>query len=92
MESTKKEFDFKVVRIYKVETKSGLSTILAFCDIEINDSLLIKGIKLMRSERLGNFISMPQEQAKDNKWYDLVRFLEIDSKEKLLETILKAYN
>ena len=46
-------------------------------DIVINDAILIKGINVLEGKN-GLFVSMPQEQANDKKWYDLIRCLTKD--------------
>jgi stage V sporulation protein G len=63
----------------------------AFVDIIINDVLLIKGVKVMQGSS-GLFCSMPQEQAKDKKWYDTVRCLTQECRDQITEVVLRAYN
>ena len=51
--------NIQVQRMYRFESDRPLK---AFADIIIDDCLLIKGVKVLDSNK-GLFISMPQEQA-----------------------------
>jgi len=79
--------EIQVQRIYRFD---GDRPLKAFVDIIVNDVLLIKGIKVLDGKK-GLFVSMPQEQAKDQKWYDSVRCLTQDIREQITEVVLSAY-
>ena len=57
----------------------------------MNDVLLIKGIRVLDGKK-GLFVDMPKEQAKDHKWYDTVRCLTQESKDKINEVVLAAFH
>jgi stage V sporulation protein G len=82
-----KTLEIQVQRMYRFESDRPLK---AFADIIINDALLIKGIKVLEGKN-GLFVSMPQEQAKDKKWYDSVRCLTQDAREQVTEAVLSVY-
>ena len=79
--------DVKVQRIFKVENNKFLK---AFVDIVVNDALLVKGVKILDGKK-GLFVSMPQEKAKDQKWYDSVRCLTPEIHGQIAEQVLAAY-
>lgn len=79
--------EIQVQRMYRFETDRPLK---AFADIVINDALLIKGVRVMDGKK-GLFVSMPREQAKDKKWYDTVRCLTQEIRDRISETVLSAY-
>jgi len=79
--------EIQVQRMYRFESDRPLK---AFADIIVNDALLIKGIKVLEGKN-GLFVSMPQEQAKDKKWYDSVRCLTQDVREQITEVVLSVY-
>lgn len=79
--------EIQVQRMYRFESDRPLK---AFADIIVNDALLVKGIKVLEGKN-GLFVSMPQEQAKDKKWYDSVRCLTQDVREQITEVVLSAY-
>ena len=79
--------EIQVQRMYRFESDRPLK---AFADIIVNDALLIKGIKVLEGKN-GLFVSMPQEQAKDKKWYDCVRCLTQDVREQITEVVLAVY-
>lgn len=46
-------------------------SVKGFVDVTIADMLVIRGVRIIDGEK-GLYVSMPQEQGKDNKWYDQV--------------------
>ena len=77
-----------VQRIYKFTNGKSLK---AFADINVNDALLIKGIRVMDGKK-GLFVTMPREQStKDKKWYDSVRCLTQDVRNEISGKVLEAY-
>ena len=82
------DLEIKVKRIHRLETQRALR---AFADITVNDSLLIKGIKVIQG-KTKLFVSMPQEQSKDKKWYDSVRCLTPEIREQISDEVLTAYS
>lgn len=79
--------EIQVQRMYRFETDRPLK---AFVDIIVNGALLIKGIRVLDGKN-GLFVSMPQEQAKDKKWYDSVRCLTKEIREQVTSEVLAAY-
>ena len=77
----------QVQRMYKFETDRPLK---AFADIIINDSLLIKGVRVMLGKK-GLFVSMPREQSKDAKWYDTIRCLTTEARDEIESAVLAAF-
>ena len=78
--------ELQVQRMYRFD---GDRPLKAFVDIIVNDALLVKGIKVLEGKN-GLFVSMPQEQAKDKKWYDSVRCLTQEIREHVTEVVLSA--
>jgi len=78
----------QVQRMYRFETDRPLK---AFVDLIIDDCLLIKGVKVLEGKN-GLFVTMPQEQAKDKKWYDSVRCLTEEVRDKITHAVLGAYS
>ena len=81
-------FTIQVHRIHKLANGKSLK---AFADINVNDAILIKGVRVMDGKR-GIFVTMPREQStKDKKWYDTVRCLSQEVKEEISGKVLQAY-
>lgn len=80
--------DIKVHRIHKIEDEE--KNVRAFADIEINGSFLVKGLQVMRGKN-GLFVSMPRQKGKDSKWYETVRTLTPEAKEKVVAVVLSAF-
>ncbi|MFH1771663.1 MAG: septation protein SpoVG family protein [Candidatus Omnitrophota bacterium] len=79
--------DFKVVRIFKFNGKSATK---AMCDISINDDFIVKGFRIVEGKK-GLFVSPPQDEGKDGKWYSRAFPVSEQTKEALSSTILSAY-
>ncbi|MFY9402349.1 MAG: SpoVG family protein [Candidatus Omnitrophota bacterium] len=80
------ESDLKVVRLYKLE---GDSKTKAFLDIAIG-SFIVKGLKIIQGQK-GLFLSMPQDKAKDGKWYNAFYPSSKEARQALTEVALAAY-
>ena len=78
----------KVNRIYRFHDEE--KRIKAIADIEVNGSLLVKGLQVMNGKN-GLFVSMPRQKGKDNRWYETVRTLTDQAKEIIISTVLSAY-
>ena len=81
-------FDIKVKRIYRLENNKFVR---AFVDIAINEAILIKSLRVLE-RKSGLAVAMPQEQAKDKKWYDRVKCLNDEVKEQIAQEVLNAYH
>ncbi len=81
--------DVKIIKIHRLA--EGNNNTRAFVELAVNDSLLIKGIRVVHGER-GLFVSMPAELGKDERWYERVRCLNRDVQAQITQKVLEAYN
>ena len=84
---TSTEMEFEVKRITRL---NGQSSVKAFCDVAINGSFLLKGIKVVDGKK-GLFVSMPREQGKNGQWYDTIAPLTKEAKAHLSEIVMDAF-
>lgn len=77
----------KVDRIHKLPDNGPMK---AFVDLSINNVLVIKGLRVIKGHK-GLFVSMPQEQGKDKRWYDSIRCLTPEIRDFINEKVLSAY-
>ena len=77
----------EVSRIHKLD---GTGATKAFADLVIEDSLVIKGIRVVEGEK-GFFVAMPKEDGKDGKWYNVVVPLKREIKDEIEKIVLEAY-
>lgn len=82
------ELSFKVTRLHRIEGESSLK---AFVDVALNESLLLKGLRIVQGKN-GLFVSMPREKGKDERWYETVHPLSREIKLKISSIILSAYS
>ena len=76
----------QVSRIYKVD---GDSKLKAFVDVSLG-GIVVKGLRIVDGSN-GLFVSMPQHQGKDGKWYNTVYPANKETQKQLSDLILSAY-
>ena len=76
----------EIARLHKLDSNSALK---AFADVAIGQ-VLVKGVRIVEGKN-GMFITMPQSQGKDGKWYCNVMLLDENLKEELHKAVLEAY-
>jgi stage V sporulation protein G len=69
----------------------GAGNLKAFADVIVNDQIVIRGIRIIEGKK-GLFVSMPQEQGKDNKWYDQIVFTSSKTYDDINTAVLNHYN
>jgi stage V sporulation protein G len=79
---------FKVEKMFCLPDAGRLK---AFADVGVNGALIIKGVRVVEG-RTGRFVSMPQEQGKDNRWYDQVVCTSAAVYEQLSVCVLQYYS
>jgi len=79
--------NIKIARIHKLEGDGNLK---AFVDVTIDDSFMIKGIRIVQGKK-DLFVSMPKEKGKDGRWYEILHPLTPYFRDYLSSTILDAY-
>ena len=77
----------EVSRIHKLD---GTGSTKAFVDLAVEDSFVIKGIRIVEGTK-GLFVTMPREEAKDGKWYSVVIPLKREIKDEIEKIVLEAY-
>ena len=83
----KNGMDLAVKRLVKFE---GEGSLRAYCDLVISDTFLVKGLRVVEGKN-GIFVSMPRQQTKQGKWFDLVETLTKETKSELDRLVLDAY-
>ena len=78
---------FKVEKMFRLPDAGSLK---AFCDISVNDALVIRGVRVLEGKK-GLFVSMPKEQGKDNKFYDQVLCATAEVFENLSNVVIEHY-
>ncbi|MFA5143741.1 MAG: SpoVG family protein [Candidatus Omnitrophota bacterium] len=79
----------EVARVYKLD--NGSKSLKAFADVMIDEAFVIKGVRIIEGKN-GLFVAMPKSEGKDGKWYDIVKILNDDVKQKFQDTVLAAYS
>ena len=80
---------FEVSRLHM---SSNGSNIRAYADVLVGDLMLIKGVRVVTKKDGQLFVAMPQQMAKDGKWYEIIRLLDKGIQQNLREVVLRAFN
>lgn len=72
------------------KTYNGNSKIKAFIDLELDDTLVIKGLTLVEGKD-GLFLSFPSKKGKDGKYYNSVYSLDKEWGNLLQHACIKKY-
>lgn len=70
---------------------SGSSKTKAFVDLELDGTLVIKGLTLVEGKN-GLFLSFPSTKGKDGRYYDSVYSLDKEWTQSLQDACIKKYN
>lgn len=80
--------DLRVVRVHRLPQNGPLK---AFVDLSVNELFIIKGLRIVQGQK-GLFVSMPQEQGKDKRWYNIIHCLSQDLLREISDKVLTAYS
>lgn len=70
---------------------NGTSKTKAFVDLELDGTLVIKGLTLVDGKK-GLFLSFPSTKGKDNKYYNSVYSLDKEWLKQLQDACVEKYN
>ena len=78
------------IKIYKFKKRGAL---LGYANVVINDSFIIRGIKILETEKNGRFLGMPSRRLKGEKasFRDLCHPINQDTRQMITEAVLDAY-
>ena len=79
--------ELTVKRMLRFDTDGAIK---AVCDVAVGELFLIRGLRIVDG-RNGVFVSMPRQQAKNGRWFDLVSPLSKEIKATLEQTLIAAY-
>lgn len=85
--------DIKItdVKIFKIKQRGAL---LGYANIVLNNSFIIRGIKILESEKNGRFVAMPSRRLREEKrvYRDLCHPINQETREIITATIFNAYD
>jgi DNA-binding cell septation regulator SpoVG len=79
------------VRIFKIKQRGAL---LGYANIVLNDSFIIRGIRILENERNGRFVSMPSRRLREKKraYRDLCHPINQETRDLITTEIFNAYD
>jgi DNA-binding cell septation regulator SpoVG len=91
MSSEDKTLEITSVRIFPFDTRETGGRTLAYAEIEIGGALLLRGIRVLESEKQGLFLGFPSQRAKKERFIDLVVPLGRTFQLQIREAIIEEY-
>lgn len=79
------------VRIFPFDTSESGGQVRAMAEIEVNQSLTIRGFRIIESKNKGLFIGLPSRKGKDDQFHETVSILDKETEKLIREKILDAY-
>ena len=79
------------VRIFKIKQRGAL---LGYANIVLNDSFIVRGIRILESERAGRFVAMPSRRLNGEKraYRDLCHPLNQEVRDLITKEIFDTYD
>lgn len=79
------------VKIFKIKQRGAL---LGYANIVLNNRFIIRGIKILESEKNGRFVAMPSRRLREEKraYRDLCHPINQETREIITATIFNAYD
>lgn len=79
------------VKIFKIKQRGAL---LGYANIVLNDSFIIRGIRILENERVGRFVAMPSRRLREEKraYRDLCHPINQETRENITAAIFDAYD
>lgn len=79
------------VKIFKIKQRGAL---LGYANIVLNNSFIIRGIKILESENNRRFVAMPSRRLREEKraYRDLCHPINQETREIITATIFNAYD
>lgn len=83
--------NIEVTNVTITRLKSSTGNLMAYADITLNKSLVVKGLRLINGQK-GLFVAFPSTKGKDDKYYDIVFPIDRETREHISEAVVEEYN
>ncbi|NPB05833.1 MAG: hypothetical protein GXO08_05595 [Aquificae bacterium] len=83
--------EVKVLRFYPFPLRVKNATVLGYADVSLDDKLEIRGIKLLKKDNGGVFITPPSVQTKEGDFIEVVKFLDREVREEIRKALKEYY-
>lgn len=79
------------VRIFKIKQRGAL---LGYANIVLNDSFIVRGIRILENQRIGRFVTMPSRRLNGEKraYRDLCHPLNQEVRDLITKEIFDTYD
>lgn len=80
------------VRIFPFSTGEPGNRVRAYAEIECDDTLIIRGIRIIESRNGGLFLGYPSYRARDGQYREYIRITDSAFKKEIRETVIDAFH
>ena len=91
MSSESKALNITAVRVFPFDTRETGGKTVAYAEIEIDGALLLRGIRILESEKRGLFLGFPSQRARRDRFVDLVVPLTKEARREVREAVIGEY-
>ena len=91
MSSENRPLEITAVRVYPFDTRETGGRTVAYAEIEIGDALLLRGLRVLVSEKKGLFLGFPSQRARKERFVDLVEPLNRAVQKQIREAVIEEY-
>ena len=79
-----------MIRVVAVQPLAGAGNLKAFADVQI-DGLTVKGFRVIQQSGQRAWVSVPQQQAKDGRYFNIVEFADKAELDLVRQAVLAAF-
>lgn len=79
------------VRVIPFDTRDTGGRVVAYAEIEIDGALLLRGIRILESDKRGLFLGFPSQRARRDRFVDLVELLTREARAQVREAVIGEY-
>lgn len=73
------------------DTRGAGGRTVAYAEIEISHSLLLRGIRILESSKQGLFIGFPSQKARRDHYVDVMELLTKEARRQFREAVIGEY-
>ena len=84
-------FTITAVKVYPFDTRQAGGQTVAYAEVEIDGTLLLRGIRILETGTGGLFLGFPSQRVRRDTFVDLVVPLTTEAKKTVREAIMEEY-
>ena len=91
MSEESRSLHITAVRVFPFDTRESGGKVVAYAEIEVDGVLLLKGIRILESDKRGLFLGFPSQRARQDRFVDLIEVLTREARAQVREAGIGEY-